>query len=139
PILTFSRRPNRRRLKSYQEGINDGGGNRDGDPDILINNSTAPLGPFWTAPGYSETVAYGGTASSGERPTMAYRAPMTDWFQYFTLEEQTIAHEIGHSTGNLGDATSHHAEGGLMGEEIGETDTDFTGLTLKRFRETIKW
>jgi hypothetical protein len=62
-----------------------------------------------------------------------------DEHQYAHFESQIIAHEIGHSAGNSGSEDEHHAEGGLMSDDLTEEITDFTAPTLKRFREAQKW
>jgi hypothetical protein len=113
----------------------------DGDPDIFVTNSTYPGGPFWSGEEYHEEATQGLTVGSGDWDTLIFRAVHFDYFLYSYPhnESQTIAYEIGHSAGNAGSAAEHHAEGGIMDATPQANDVRFTGKTIKRFREAIKW
>lgn len=118
---------------------------KDNDPDPLQDNSTYPSGPFWAPISeYSELIQHGYTLTDGDWDSVVFRAAIRDMSQggYSGQDEgesQTVAHEIGHSAGNSGSESSHHAEGGLMKAEPTESDTRFTGRSLKRFRGVDTW
>jgi hypothetical protein len=111
----------------------------DNDPDPLQNNATFPNGPYWTGEGYEETLQTGWTIDSGDWESVLFRATIVDFPHWAHFEDQVLAHEIGHSGGNTGTEAQHHAEGCLMRKDIIETDDHFCGMTLKRFREAVKW
>lgn len=127
-------------ISAYQAGgdLFDVNG-RDNDPDPFVDNSTYPSGPYWVEEEYNEFLQSGWTFDSGDRDSVVFRATIVDTPRYNYFESQVIAHEIGHSGGSIGTEVSHHDEGGLMREGLLESDTKFTGKTLKRFREAVKW
>jgi hypothetical protein len=127
-------------VAAYQAGGDlVGAGDRDNDPDPLVDNSTYPLCPCWAGEEYNETLQFGWTASFGDWDGIVFRAAIIDFPMHAHYENQVIAHEIGHSAGNTGDAEQHHGEGGLMSGSLTDEDNSFTAPTLKRFREAEKW
>jgi hypothetical protein len=57
---------------------------------------------------------------------------------YYYLLFGTIAHEVGHAPGKLGEG-SDHGEGQLMKVEGNQITSDFSPATLRRFRRSSSW
>ena len=112
----------------------------DDDPDPWLDNSdTLNGGAHTPILEYVEEGTYGITVGFGDWDTIIFRATIVDEVKWPHFEEQTIAHEIGHSAGNSGTAAGHHAELGLMRSTLLIGDVNFTGKTLNRMRGIEKW
>jgi hypothetical protein len=117
---------------AYQPGTS-----TDGDPDPVTGpNNSGPA----TNPNYDIGFDFGVTPEDSDNASVIFLEVHRDIGTWAgkTLPH-TIAHEVGHSAGPPNNGDDEHNEGGLMSAGAPVSECCFTGQTLRRFRESVKW
>ena len=113
----------------------------DADPDPFSGQNNS--GPA-TNPNYDENVEFGVTIEDSDNASVIYVEVQRDVGSAPASPiahdlPHTIAHEIGHAAGPANDAQVEHDEEGLMSAGAQTAECCFSAMTLRRFRETVRW